>query len=325
MNYSPKISIIIPIYNAEKYLCRCVVSIIVQTFTDFELLLIDDGSLDDSKQICDKYARKDIRIQVFHKENGGVASARQLGMDYVRGKYFIHVDSDDWIEPDMLERMVGMAEAENAEIVVSDFFIDRRGGEIVYKKQEPSLVDSKSFLQEILKGKLIGTLWNKLVCTDLWKKCNAHFINGINYCEDILVLAQLLQYCHSISYLSYAFYHYCDDNKESITRNYTRETYHMRKKYISALNGIVSELSLLQIAALEVKMEAFRHNLLSVKDFYNYYPVSYKVILGNKTEGKTITYLFILGKCGLYPFVKIIWNLKKFLDKCRAKIIKSVL
>ena len=85
-------------------------------------------------------------------------------MDYVRGKYFIHVDSDDWIEPDMLERMVGMAEAENAEIVVSDFFIDRRGGEIVYKKQEPSLVDSKSFLQEILKGKLIGTLWNKLVC-----------------------------------------------------------------------------------------------------------------------------------------------------------------
>ena len=314
MNYSPKISIIIPIYNAEKYLCRCVDSIIVQTFTDFELLLIDDGSLDDSKQICDKYARKDIRIQVFHKENGGVASARQLGMDYVRGKYFIHVDSDDWIEPDMLERMVGMAEAENAEIVVSDFFIDRRGGEIVYKKQEPSLVDSKSFLQEILKGKLIGTLWNKLVCTDLWKKCNAHFINGINYCEDILVLAQLLQYCHSISYLSYAFYHYCDDNKESITRNYTRETYHMRKKYISALNGIVSELSLLQIAALEVKMEAFRHNLLSVKDFYNYYPVSYKVILGNKTEGKTITYLFILGKCGLYPFVKIIWNLKKFLD-----------
>lgn len=210
-------------------------------------------------------------------------------------------------------------------LVVSDFFIDRRGGEIVYKKQEPSLVDSKSFLQEILKGKLIGTLWNKLVCTDLWKKCNAHFINGINYCEDILVLAQLLQYCHSISYLSYAFYHYCDDNKESITRNYTRETYHMRKKYISALNGIVSELSLLQIAALEVKMEAFRHNLLSVKDFYNYYPVSYKVILGNKTEGKTITYLFILGKCGLYPFVKIIWNLKKFLDKCRAKIIKSVL
>ncbi|MFS2915903.1 glycosyltransferase family 2 protein [Phocaeicola dorei] len=178
MNYSPKISIIIPIYNAEKYLCRCVDSIIVQTFTDFELLLIDDGSLDDSKQICDKYARKDIRIQVFHKENGGVASARQLGMDYVRGKYFIHVDSDDWIEPDMLERMVGMAEAENAEIVVSDFFIDRRGGEIVYKKQEPSLVDSKSFLQEILKGKLIGTLWNKLVCTDLWKKCNAHFING---------------------------------------------------------------------------------------------------------------------------------------------------
>ena len=90
MNYSPKISIIIPIYNAEKYLCRCVDSIIVQTFTDFELLLIDDGSLDDSKQICDKYARKDIRIQVFHKENGGVASARQLGMDYVRGKYFIH-------------------------------------------------------------------------------------------------------------------------------------------------------------------------------------------------------------------------------------------
>ncbi len=94
----PLISVIVPVYNAEKTLRRCVDSILSQTFTEFELLLINDGSKDNSGVICDEYARKDSRIRVFHKENGGVSSARNVGLDNLRGEWVTFVDSDDYVE-----------------------------------------------------------------------------------------------------------------------------------------------------------------------------------------------------------------------------------
>ena len=100
----PKISVIVPVYNTEKYLHRCVDSILAQTFTDFELLLVNDGSPDKSGEICDEYAQKDTRVRVFHKENGGVSSARNLGLENAQGKWITYVDGDDWIEPTMYGR-----------------------------------------------------------------------------------------------------------------------------------------------------------------------------------------------------------------------------
>ena len=97
MKNTPKVSIIVPVYNAEKYLHRCVDSILAQTFTDWELLLIDDGSPDRSGEICDGYAMKDARIRVIHKENGGVSSARNVGLDATKGKWVVFVDSSVWI------------------------------------------------------------------------------------------------------------------------------------------------------------------------------------------------------------------------------------
>ena len=99
---TPVISIIVAVYKAESCLRRCVDSLLAQTFQDYEILLVDDGSPDRSGEICDEYARKDNRVRVFHKENGGVASARQCGMNNARGEYVIHADPDDWVEPNML-------------------------------------------------------------------------------------------------------------------------------------------------------------------------------------------------------------------------------
>ena len=93
---TPKISVIVPVYNVEKYLPRCIDSILSQTFTDFELLLIDDGSPDNCGKICDEYAAKDSRVRVFHKPNGGVSSARNLGLDNARGEWIAFIDSDDF-------------------------------------------------------------------------------------------------------------------------------------------------------------------------------------------------------------------------------------
>lgn len=100
----PKVSVIVPVYKVERYLPECIESILAQTFTDFELILVDDGSPDNSGKICDDYAARDSRIRVFHKENGGVSSARNLGLDNARGEWIAFVDSDDWVEKDFLEK-----------------------------------------------------------------------------------------------------------------------------------------------------------------------------------------------------------------------------
>lgn len=106
----PEISIIVPIYKTEKYLNRCVNSLINQTFKNFELILVDDGSPDACPVLCDKWGKRDTRIKVIHKKNGGLSSARNAGLNIAQGKYIGFVDSDDWIEPDMYELLYNAAE-----------------------------------------------------------------------------------------------------------------------------------------------------------------------------------------------------------------------
>lgn len=115
MNENVKVSVIVPIYKIERYLHQCVDSIIAQTFTDFELLLIDDGSPDGCPAICDEYAQKDARIRVFHKPNGGLTSARNHGLDNAKGDWIMHIDGDDWIEPTYIEELYNAAIKNDAE------------------------------------------------------------------------------------------------------------------------------------------------------------------------------------------------------------------
>ena len=114
----PQVSIIIPVYNSENTLRRCLNSVLAQTFTDFECLLVDDGSTDDSGRICDEYAEKDKRFRVFHKENGGVSSARNVGLDNASGEWITFVDSDDWIEGSFLDSLLNFG---NGSLRISNF------------------------------------------------------------------------------------------------------------------------------------------------------------------------------------------------------------
>lgn len=129
---NPIVSIIIPVYNAEGTLPRCVDSILNQTFTDFELLLVDDGSADASGAICDCYAAKDSRVRVFHQANSGVSASRNLALDQARGDYLQFLDSDDWITPDATSCLVRAMEGGPCDMVVSDFY--RVVGERVSQK-----------------------------------------------------------------------------------------------------------------------------------------------------------------------------------------------
>lgn len=114
----PKISIIVPVYKAEPYLKKCIDSILNQTFKDFELILVDDGSPDRCGEICDEYALKDSRIKIIHKENGGQSSARNVGLDIAQGEYIGFVDSDDWIEPDMYKKLFKVLKNDNVDMAI---------------------------------------------------------------------------------------------------------------------------------------------------------------------------------------------------------------
>ena len=142
MNGNPKVSVIVPIYKAESYLYKCIDSLLTQKLADIEILLIDDGSPDGSGMICDEYARKDSRVKVFHKSNGGVASARQCGLDHACGEYVIHADPDDWVESDMLQSLYEKAVEEDADMVICDFYyeIDETEG-YVRVCQQPETLD----------------------------------------------------------------------------------------------------------------------------------------------------------------------------------------
>ena len=121
----PKISVIVPVYNTEKYLRRCIDSVLAQTYQDFELLLIDDGSKDSSGAICDEYAEKDTRVRVFHKENGGVSSARNLGLDNAKGEWVTFIDSDDYFLPKGLTVLYSTAMQRRTNVSVANFYVEK--------------------------------------------------------------------------------------------------------------------------------------------------------------------------------------------------------
>jgi len=204
---NPKISIIVPVYKAEKYLRRCLDSIVAQTFTDWECILIDDGSPDNSGKICDEYAEKDERFRVIHQENQGVSTARQNGLNNSIGEYVIHTDPDDWMEKNMLEDMITHIKSSNCDLLIVDYYCDKNA-ESKISIQKPTTDTSISLLHDILKGKLHGSCWNKMIRKNVIDRYNAKFIYGLSFCEDVMFWVQILQHSLKISYLNKAFYHY---------------------------------------------------------------------------------------------------------------------
>lgn len=284
----PLISIIVPVYNAEKYLNRCVDSITAQTFTDWECLLIDDGSTDESPNICDEYARRDHRIRVFHKKNGGVASARQYGMEKSKGDYIIHMDADDWADAPMLEGMYKWARKSNAELVIADFYIYQEFKDRLICHNIDS-ISSEKVCKMILREKMMGSLWNKLIRRESYLQYGAKFVEKIDYCEDVLILMQLLSHPIRISFLHEAFYHYNKMNDNSITTRYTKETFETRLNFLKKLKEILNVDDFgqeIKDAEFCVKMEALYRGYINRKNFGVILPSSVKTILRSNCNWK---------------------------------------
>ena len=236
---TPKISIIVPVYNVERYLRQCIDSILAQTYKDFELLLIDDGSPDNSGNICDEYAQKDPRIRVFHKPNGGVSSARNMGIDNARGEYISFIDADDYVEPNFLEEMVKAMEKLDADLVCCGVRINERDDGSISGFSCPDrekVYDKKEGLIEMFSmDSFYGWPWNKLYKTDIVKKKGLRFPEGMKYCEDRTFVVNYSVHCSKISYISSALYHYVYNEISAVRKPSTKKKY--ESQYLDRLEA----------------------------------------------------------------------------------------
>lgn len=271
----PAISVIVPVYNAEAYLEKSINSLLAQTFKDFELLLVDDGSTDASGELCDAFAQADTRVRVFHKTNEGVSATRQFGLEQARGEYTIHADPDDWVEPDMLEKLYTKAKAEDADMVICDYYVEF-GKKTELKRQQPSALDSETVLREMFQ-RLHGSLCNKLVKRACYKDFQISFPPEIHYSEDLYVVVSLLLHPIKVAYVPRAFYHYNQTaNPNSISRSANKRTY----EWFVTANEKIS--SLLDETRFAVEKEKIRANMAFMALRTNYYgSKEYKRIFGN--------------------------------------------
>lgn len=220
----PTVSVIVPVYNVEKYLSRCLDSILAQSLQSVEVICIDDGSTDRSPEILREYAERDVRIKVVAQENQGPCEARKKGISLSNGKYIGFVDSDDWAAPEMYEKLVDKAERENCDMVLCDFYLSRLG-ELTYTK---GYAGKKLTVKEFMQIDAPPYLCMKLFRTDL----KEHMLGakGGNQAEDVGMLYPLLPYVKKMGYVPEALYYYfqradSSSNGDSFVVNYGIEAY----------------------------------------------------------------------------------------------------
>lgn len=218
-----KISIIVPIHKIERYLRQCIDSILAQTFTDFELLLIDDGSPDECPAICDEYAKKDARIRVFHKPNGGLTSARNCGLDNAKGEWIMHIDGDDWVAPTYIEELYNAAIKNDADIAICGFRFAYEDGR--YIEEHPTLWDNnKSASLNRYIASTWTTAWGSIHKSSLYKDNNIRSPKNITFCEDFHLMVRLCYFADKVVSIDRPLYNYRQQSS-SIMHNIDERTW----------------------------------------------------------------------------------------------------
>lgn len=216
MNESPLISVVVPVYRAEKFLCQCLDSILAQTYKNLEVILVDDSSPDNCGKICDEYARKDNRVRVIHQSNQGVSAARNAGLASATGEYIGFVDSDDYIEPDMYEYLYGLITKDNASVAMCNTCEDE-GYHTKQQIEQPYVLISASDIFE--HGSIWAYVWNKLYRRDFI--ADLRFDTTNSYGEDLFFNFELMKTKAFVALGNQAKYHYCCKYSEKgLTKNF---------------------------------------------------------------------------------------------------------
>ena len=301
MNNNYIVSVIIPVYNVEKFLHRCVDSILSQTYKNLEIILVDDGALDSSPQICDEYGYEDIRVKVVHKQNGGLASARNAGLKVANGDYVLFVDSDDWIKNNTVEDLLNIAVKNKVDFVrfipVSAGYPDRPDG-------TPINFGTEDFMEEGLynKEKMIRDIYPKLFVTPqltmgpivaAWRSLynrkflinnNLYFDEEVKYSEDAIFSAKVVYNSNKFYYIKGGYYYNYFYNTSSITKSFKKDrwdvckilSYTFKKEFGNKSDYDFSKqlhlediYNVLNALGQNTHIESFKNRYKYVKDIFN--------------------------------------------------------
>jgi len=269
----PKISIIVPIYNADKYLSRCIESVLAQSFRNFELLLVDDGSTDKSGDICKKYAKQDHRIQVYHKKNGGVSSARNIGLKHASGEWVLFIDADDELLEHSLNNMINETKRQ-IDLVVYGYKSYDDNNKLLFstlQEQRAEVIDANEMIKRLFVWPYYnGYLWNKLFNLLTIKNNHISFNEHIYYNEDRLFCIEYINAIHNaIYYSSFPVYLYRKHNDSAI--DISNKCFN--KKMISEIDAYILMYRILKenknSSAYYAKEGAISANLRLKRKLYN--------------------------------------------------------
>ncbi len=219
------ITVVMSVYNTGKYLSKAMDSILAQTYRDFELILVDDGSTDGSDKTCEQQAQRGENIRVFHKPNGGLSSARNFGIEHARGEYIIFPDPDDWVEPDYLEKLLEIREKHGADLSVCGHY-DHIDGKIrVWNAQaQECVLQTEEALNLLMRpSAYCGYAWNKLYRMDVIRNHQLRFDVELGMVQDLHFAVRYFQYCNTVAYDPVPLYHYNHDSG-GVTASYSKLT-----------------------------------------------------------------------------------------------------
>lgn len=257
------VSVIIPVYCVEEYLDRCVRSVLKQTYSNIEVILVDDGSPDSCGLICDAFAKQDNRVVVVHKENGGLSSARNAGIKVSRGKYISFVDSDDWVSPNFISKLVSIIKNSGAHLAACDFYKTS----LVEEKEEDlsmeiAIHENDRFLCALTEKCYAGYAWNKLFLSQLIKEHNLLFDEKVFNGEDLPFIVEYLCYAHKVAYTKAQLYYYYV-RTGSITTNVK-----LSQRYITILRSRERVLRVMQAAdpqCVDMVVSSYLMHLIKIR------------------------------------------------------------
>lgn len=316
------ISVIVPVYKVEKYLNKCIESIVNQTYKNLEIILVDDGSPDECGKICDNYAQKDMRIKVIHKENGGLSDARNAGINISNGKYISFIDSDDYIDLEYLELLYKTIKKDKSDMAISSHKVIYENGTILEKAtKEESILEPKEVLKRILYDDGIDlSAWAKLYKIELFEEIR--YPKGRLF-EDAATTYKLVDKCKKISIISKSTYNYIIRGNSITNVNFSEKKMdliisteemcnYIKKKYPDLEEAANRRLMYAYLSTLTQLIKSNKRNKSVEKRLYGYIKQNSKMILKDKNVPRRDKVAIISIKFGL-GFYKIIWKIYEIL------------
>lgn len=312
---NPKVSVIIPVYNVEKYIEKCARSLFEQTLYDIEYIFIDDKTPDNSIAIVEKilkeYSDRQNQVKIIrHTENKGVSQSRQDGLDMATGEYVIHCDPDDWVETNMYELLYKQAKKKNLDIIGCDIFFEYKNKAEI--KIQPLNLDKDKLIKNLIKedGKIQGYPHNKLIKNIFLKNNNITFPEGINYMEDFVVIYNTLKLTDKIDYLPKPLYHYNKDNISSLTNTSINNIIEKTKKALVYIirkeDNEKYKYYLFKRLYQTLSLQINSYHSFNPEEFRNKYMIETKNLLKYANRWERLNYKLISNKFDILSWFLII-------------------